>query len=975
MKKVTGDGAWVPVCLGLVTGTSLGRPTGPMGWIVIQLCVLALLYPLARHGVRARAVGFRVGLFTSAWVLSALAPIAQGVPAPLDLVVWLPMSLLVLAQGCVAGLFAAVASQLTQTPARRMLLALPASWALQEWVLGIGPWAMPWVRLAYGSGVDGLFAGVLPWGGTLLAGSLSITLSGVLAIGFQRRGEAGAWRFAVVIAALLAAGGLGARVTWTDSSGNQDVTLAQPGHGADSRSADGDKGVRDTLVFFDRAVGDRPVGLFISPELALDKTFDALPRRLLDSWEERFAAHGADGLLGMHFEPDVERPGLHNGALVLGASGRQRYIKSRLVPFGESNPLGDWARWLVPAWGSTAYGLTLAGADDGEPLVVAGHRAALALCYEVSFGDSLRRRAASADLLVAMTNDSAIDSEVFTRQAVRVSRARAIELQKPMLRVSDVMGTMVIGADGAVLAETPAGEAVVLRAQVRTMTGLTPYGRFGDRLPVSLAALALLIAALPAPRSYARGLRRPSALAARIWPMAGQVLPAAVGLLLVIASVFYLMVNTGQTVTEKMRVTNAADAAAYSAGVVEARALNYDAYTNRAIVANEIGIAQMVSLASWLDYFATGADNFGANLMETNTFVLPDPKVAVLDAAFVGTNYISAYTGTTAQEYADYIIEYGLAPIITLHNSIAEALSLSQKAVRANLTAGIRQQQIANDVVRAMDPALSAVVLPTSHGFDNFTKSYAKSGGPGDERGRLADVVMRSRDAFTRERSWTAKGFDFPTLRKDGALKKRGGTELIGYDEWRAVDTLELHGRTWGCGKLGLSWCDDIQRPIGWGATEVDAGGGDAGRGYHGNAYGENPTTANRAETTMRRPTYAYFTGIPDSQELRDLDAGHDITSGITIRVTKAQSATLTSGGAAQNKPSGSLALFNDKPAGGQLTALSRAQVYFDRIAARADGKTEIGSLYNPYWRVRLVAPTPGDKAAAAVFQGGMALP
>ena len=68
------------------------------------------------------------------------------------------------------------------------------------------------------------------------------------------------------------------------------------------------------------------------------------------------------------------------------------------------------------------------------------------------------------------------------------------------------------------------------------------------------------------------------------------------------------MVNAGKMLTEKIRVTNAADAAAYSAAVVEARALNYDAYLNRAMVANEMVIAQMVSLASWLDYFATASD-------------------------------------------------------------------------------------------------------------------------------------------------------------------------------------------------------------------------------------------------------------------------------------------------------------------------------------------------------------------------------
>ena len=57
------------------------------------------------------------------------------------------------------------------------------------------------------------------------------------------------------------------------------------------------------------------------------------------------------------------------------------------------------------------------------------------------------------------------------------------------------------------------------------------------------------------------------------------------------------------------------------------------------------------------------------------------------------------------------------------------------------------------------------------------------------------------------------------------------------------------------------------------------------------------------------------------------------------------------------------------------MAALSRASVFFDRITSRADGKTEIANVYNPFWRVRLVAPTAADRAEAALSQGGLLLP
>ena len=42
---------------------------------------------------------------------------------------------------------------------------------------------------------------------------------------------------------------------------------------------------------------------------------------------------------------------------------------------------------------------------------------------------------------------------------------------------------------------------------------------------------------------------------------------------------------------------------------MNARALNYAAYTNRALIANELSIAQMVSLSSWAQYLQTHADS------------------------------------------------------------------------------------------------------------------------------------------------------------------------------------------------------------------------------------------------------------------------------------------------------------------------------------------------------------------------------
>jgi len=57
--------------------------------------------------------------------------------------------------------------------------------------------------------------------------------------------------------------------------------------------------------------------------------------------------------------------------------------------------------------------------------------------------------------------------------------------------------------------------------------------------------------------------------------------------------------KAGMLTSKKMELQNAADGVAYSVAILEARDLNFMAYTNRAMVANEVAIGQAVGLASW----------------------------------------------------------------------------------------------------------------------------------------------------------------------------------------------------------------------------------------------------------------------------------------------------------------------------------------------------------------------------------------
>lgn len=983
----------------------------PAGWAAIQLFLTVQVCLLVRE-----KRGFEAAHLSAAFVALMYLVGQSGLSFAISESLR-PWTVLVVV--CIAAFHASIAWLTTWAAFRlpasnslRLLLLLPAGWVARELLASRVDISVPWLALGYAQAPHGPFAGLFSIGGVFLVSGVTIVFSGALALAWQlctRRPHRPADRrmLASTSAAGLAVFGmlvLVAHVEWTRPSGEATVELVQSG--AASENAAPAERASLALRHYADVIAHSTAALVVTPQFAVAKTPEALPPGYLANLDGQLKSRNADALLGMYFESGRANE-FYNGVQAIGASGAQRYRKQHLLPFGEYMPLPVGLKTWINSNIEEPRADAAPGPRVDDPLLGGGLRLALAVCYEIGFGEMLRLPAASADAIVNIASDGSHDSPQLARQTMQIAQARALEYRKPVVRTSDVRGTFFIDASGQVSDELPAGKAATITRTVHGRTGLTPYARWGDTLALgcvvfSIAFWGLRGALVRAPRrnvpdglsggpeEHSRGTRESAikgvsgaspvlatppgndrrtafALPTR---QHGQVLPMALAWLVIVAGFFYFMVNTGQVVTEKIRVVNAADAAAYSAAVVEARALNYDAYLNRAMVANQMAIAQMVSFASWLDYFATASDRFGSYVADMNYFLLPNPRVAVLDVAFGGSSAVAAYFGGTVHNYIDNVVNDAFGPIITFHDLATDALMRSEMFVQIDLRAGIPQRKIADQVVKAMDPKLESEVVPDLQGFNSFTKNYS-----GNDRTRFADVAMRSRSPFTKERNFTLDSFDVPLVRKDGALKKRGGTDLVRLDEWRAVDTLELHGQRFFCGKLHFSWCEDVKTPIGWGAIEVDAGGGDSGHGVHGKAYDDNPTTAKKADGAMHSPTNGRFHGIPRSQEIANLDAKKEQTTGITILVSKSQSDTLTSGGAATVKPSGDLALFNEHPAGGKLIALGRAEVYFDRISARADGKTELGSLYNPYWRVRLVAPTEADRTWASTKQGGLQIP
>ena len=88
----------------------------------------------------------------------------------------------------------------------------------------------------------------------------------------------------------------------------------------------------------------------------------------------------------------------------------------------------------------------------------------------------------------------------------------------------------------------------------------------------------------------------------------GNVLPYVVAILFVVALSVQYVFNAFKVTNESTRMQNTADAAAYSVANVFAQNNNFVALSNRSLVANQVTMAQVVTMVSWTRMTSTMAN-------------------------------------------------------------------------------------------------------------------------------------------------------------------------------------------------------------------------------------------------------------------------------------------------------------------------------------------------------------------------------
>lgn len=475
-------GSW----LALLGGALLPLAFAPFYWYPLAVVSLILLFASWRD-VKPRQAFWRGWLFGLgmfgvgvSWIYVAIHefgqaswPLAGGLTAGF-------VAFLALMPGLLGYLIKSLQNQ--RLSGVDYLLLLPAGWVGFEWFKSWFLSGFPWLEIGTAQ-IDGPLAGVIPIVGVYGASFLVALTAGLLLTAWQHK----QWLWLLPALLIWPAGMALNSLHWTSvKDAPLQVSMIQ-GNVDQAIKWDPDQ-LRQTLQLYARlSMENWDSDLVIWPENAATAFYHQIDEGFLLPLAKEAAANNSELLVGLPvLDDDGER---YYNSMARLAEKADFYHKKQLVPFGDYVPF-ETLRGLI-----AFFDLPMSGfvpGPENQPLIyAAGQPLGITICYEDAFTEEVRATLPEASLLVNATNNAWYGDSFAPHQHLQISRSRALEAGRPVLRVTTNGISAFIDHKGGLGEQSPQFQQAVITQTVQPRQGATPYVRFGQ-WPLMVLLLVLL---------------------------------------------------------------------------------------------------------------------------------------------------------------------------------------------------------------------------------------------------------------------------------------------------------------------------------------------------------------------------------------------------------------------------------------------------------------------------------------------------
>ncbi len=472
-------------------------------WPVAWVALVPFLYIIARnpHPWRAFILGLLLGAVffyaTCYWLSYSMINFGR-IPAVFAYAILIPGAI---AMGLFPAIFAGILALTLRKFGSRALLLAPLIWVASEWARFISTDHL-WNAIGYSQAYQTWLVQPARWGGVYMVSLLIIAVNSAIALLVVTRTKRNVMPAVAVASACLLIVVL-AYITrppaesFNSPQADAVVVAIQPNVPMDIvKPPELMRSLTDEhFAATETAIKSLPPGgsrLVIWPESPMNFTYGRdveLRERLA-----QFARAHQTSLILNSQEP-APNHGLYNSALLINEDGGlvAQYDKIRLLAFGEYDPVPPW----FPGAGLTSaiVGEFTAGTNYRQ-MQIGRVRAGVFICIESAYPNIARQYASDgADVLINISNDGYLGPTAVMRQHLANAVFRAVENNRPLLRVTNTGITAAITARGEV---TDATNPFEKAARVWRISGgrgrpKTFYTTYGDALAVTCAVITLLL--------------------------------------------------------------------------------------------------------------------------------------------------------------------------------------------------------------------------------------------------------------------------------------------------------------------------------------------------------------------------------------------------------------------------------------------------------------------------------------------------
>lgn len=369
----------------------------------------------------------------------------------------------------------------------RSLIGIPTIWVFSEWLRTWLLTGFPWLFIGY-SQLDGPLMGWAPVGGILLVSLLTVFSASAVFILFQKKTVTNVrWLCAIATIIVWVEGSALKQIEWTDVAGEViSVGIVQPNI---PQHLKWDPEFRQPTMEILKALSEDlwTLDWIVWPEAAIPEAFFQA-KQFMQSMDQRARETQTGLFTGVLYE-DYQRNKYFNTIVGLGRA-EGLYHKQRLVPFGEYVPLETWLRGLIAFFDLPTSNIA-SGHHQQSGVRYGEYPIASLICYEMVYPSLVAKLSKNSHVILTISNDAWFGESLGPLQHFHMTRVRAIETGRYVVRATNNGVSAIISPSGQIVKRSEQFVRTNLFAEITPMRGNTPYLIWRDYFVLILLVIAV----------------------------------------------------------------------------------------------------------------------------------------------------------------------------------------------------------------------------------------------------------------------------------------------------------------------------------------------------------------------------------------------------------------------------------------------------------------------------------------------------